>query len=520
MAPTPLQLVNVDPVFAGVVIAYFAVVLAIGYYGYKTTNTEEDFLVAGRNVGPLVGGATLSATQMSAGTLVGTFGLHYLLGFGFVWIWPGLWAGWIVSLVLVAPQMRRFGRVTVPDFVAERYGDDGADGDYSRAIGATLIVLAYTVYLSAQFTAGGLVFQTILGVAPEIGMFVMVMTAVAYTSIGGMRASILTDFVQAVVMAVAVLVAIPLSLHFIGGISMINAIFQSYNPSFVGQALSTADIVGFMAAFGFSIAAAPYEITRIYSMKDEKTVRQAIGITLIFQAIIGTSVAVLGVSMRVLFPNLSTPDLASVVMSLNVLGPILGAMLIAAVFSAILSTVDSIMIVSGAGLAHDIYGKLINTDATERQKLWANRIAVFILGTLPFILALNSGLLGGLVQLIVVLQASMMGGMFFAPLVLGLHWRRANTLGGVAGMVGGFFTVLFWHIGTEIVSVVPESVTTVITDPVIPGVAVSLLLVVFVSLATGKPSDRTLAPFFDDVAGGAATDGGEEPRSDGGVDDE
>jgi len=231
-------------------------------------------------------------------------------------------------------------------------------------------------------------------------------------------------------------------------------------------------------------------------------------------------VAVLGVSMRVLFPNLSTPDLASVVMSLNVLGPILGALLIAAVFSAILSTVDSIMIVSGAGLAHDIYGKLINTEATERQKLWANRIAVFALGVLPFLLALNSGLLGGLVQLIVILQASMMGGMFFMPLVLGLHWKRANTLGGVSGMVGGFFTVLFWHIGTKIYSVVPESITTVVTDPVIPGVAVSLILVVGVSLATGKPSKRTLAPFFDDVAEERPAGRREASRTDGGTEED
>lgn len=501
-----MAVISLSPIFIGTVLVYFAVIIGIGYYGFMTTKDEEDFLVAGRSIGPLVGGATLSATQMSAGTLVGTFGLHYLLGFGFIWIWPGLWAGWIVSLILVAPQMRRFGRVTVPDFVAARYGDDGADGDYSRAIGAILIVLAYTVYLSAQFTAGGLVFQTLLGIAPEIGMFIMVMTAVLYTSIGGMRASILTDFVQAVVMAVAVLVAIPLAMHFIGGVGAIDALFQSYQPSFVGQALSTADIVGFMAAFGFSIAAAPYEITRIYSMKDEKTVRQAIGITLIFQTIIGTSVAVLGVSMRVLFPNLSNPDLASVVMSITVLGPILGALLICAVFSAILSTVDSVMIVSGAGLAHDIYGKLINRDATERQKLWANRISVFVLGTIPFLLALNSGLLGGLVQLIVVLQASMMGGMFFVPLVFGLHWRRANTAGGIAGMVAGFTTVLLWHIGTDIVPVVPESVSTVITDPVIPGVLASFVALVAVSLATGEPSRRTLAPFFDDVA---VADGGD-----------
>jgi len=498
---------TLDPLFVATVFVYFSVVLGIGYYGFVKTEDEADFLVAGRSVGPIVGGATLSATQMSAGTLVGTFGIHYLLGFGFIWIWPGLWAGWIVSLLLVAPQMRKFGRLTVPDFIAVRYADDGADGQRARAIGALLIVLAYTVYLSAQFTAGGLIFQTLLGIQVEVGMFVMVLTAVLYTSIGGMRASIFTDFFQAVVMATGVLIAIPLALSFTGGIAGLDALFASFNPSFVGQALSTADIVGFMAAFGFSIAAAPYEITRIYSMRDAKTVRQAIGITLIFQAIIGTSVALLGVSMRVLFPNLSTPDLASVIMSLNVLGPILGALLISAVFSAILSTVDSVMIVSGAGLAHDIYIELFNPDATQRQRVWANRIAVFVLGLVPFVLALNKGLLGGLVQLIVVLQASMMGGMFFVPLVFGLHWKRANTWGGIAGMVVGFATVVLWHIGTEIYSWVPASVTDVIGDPVIPGVLMSFVALVAVSLATGAPSSRTIAPFFDDVE--TAADGGE-----------
>lgn len=498
---------NLSPLFLGTVVVYFLVILGIGYYGYTKTKDEEDFLVAGREIGPLVGGATLSASQMSAGTLVGTFGVHYLLGFGFIWIWPGLWAGWIVSLLLVAPQMRRFGRVTVPDFIAARYRDDGADGNYSRAIGAILIVLAYTVYLSAQLTGGGIVFQSMFGLDPEIGIIAMALTAVFYTAIGGMRASMLTDFVQAIIMAVAVVVALPLAFTFVGGLGTVNAIFQSFNPSFVGQALSTQEIVGFMAAFGFSIAAAPYEITRIYSMRDEKTVRQAIGITLIFQAIIGTSVALLAVYMRVMFPALSNPDLASVIMSLNVLGPILGALLISAIFSAILSTVDSVMIVSGAGLAHDIYVKLFNPDATERQKLWANRISIGILGLIPLVLALNRGLVGDLVQFIVVLQASMMGAMFFMPLVLGLHWKRVTTAGGVAGMVFGFSTVIIWHVGTEIYSFIPESLAA--NDPVIPGVLVSFLVMVVVSYATGKPSRKSLAPFFDDVT---VTDGGTDER--------
>ncbi|WP_266083247.1 sodium:solute symporter family protein [Haladaptatus caseinilyticus] len=504
-----MALTGVSPLFIGTVVVYFLVILGIGYYGYIRTTDEEDFLVAGREIGPVVGGATLSATQMSAGTLVGTFGIHYLLGFGFIWIWPGLWAGWIVSLLLVAPQMRRFGRVTVPDFIAVRYGDDGANGNYSRAIGAILIVIAYTVYLSAQVTGGGIIFQSILGLDPEIGIITMALIAVFYTSIGGMRASILTDFVQAIIMAVAVVIALPLSFTFVGGLGTVNAIFQSFNPSFVGQALSTQEIVGFMAAFGFSIAAAPYEITRIYSMKDEKTVRQAIGITLIFQSIIGTSVALLAIYMRIMFPALSNPDLASVIMSLNVLGPILGALLVCAIFSAILSTVDSVMIVSGAGLAHDIYVQLFNPDASERQKVWANRIAIAILGLIPLALALNRGLVGDLVQLIVVLQASMMGAMFFMPLVLGLHWRRATTAGGVAGMIFGFSTVVIWHVGTEILSYIPESLAGY--DPVIPGVIVSFIVMVTISYATKKPSPESLAPFFDNVV---SVDGGSDSDQD------
>lgn len=488
---------GVGPLFIATMAVYFLVIIGIGYYGFATTEDEEDFLVAGRNIGPLVGGATLSATQMSAGTLVGTFGVHYLLGVSFVWIWPGLWAGWIVSLLLVAPQMRRFGRVTVPDFIAERYGDDGANGAYTRAIGAFLIVSAYTVYLTAQYTAGGLIFQSLLGISQNLGMLILVAVVLVYTAFGGMRASALTDFVQAVIMATAVVVAIPLSMHFIGGFGAIESIFQSYQPEFVGMALSTKEIAGFMAAFGFSMAAAPYEITRIYSMRDEKTVRQAIGITLIFQAIIGTSVAILGASMRILFPELSTPDLASVIMSLNVLGPILGALLISAVFSAVMSTVDSVMIVSAAGLAHDIYGKLINPDASQKQLIWANRLAVLVLGAVPLGLALFKGLLGGLVQFIVVLQASMMGGMFFMPLVLGLHWPRANTIGGIGGMIAGFATVLLWHILGSVMSVIPSNLAA--WDPVIPGVIVSFVTVVGLSYLTGKPSEKSLEPFFEDA---------------------
>jgi len=494
---------GVSTLFLVTVAVYFAVILGIGYYGFTKTHDEEDFLVAGREIGPLVGAATLSATQLSAGTFVGLVGIHYLTGVSFIWEWPWLWAGWIVSLVFIAPQLRRFGELTVPDFLAVRYGDDGADGSRVRALGAVLIVVAYTVYISAQYTAAGLVFQSIFGVSNEIGIVLMVVAVVIYTVIGGMRASMLTDFVQLIVMLTGAFIALPLILDLVGGIGQLNAMLSSVDPKLVGWHWTPVEVSTIGMAFGFSLAAAPNEIVRIYSMRDEQTVRTAIGLTLLFQVVIATGMAVIGMAMYVLFPNLGTADLASIIMSVEVLGPILGALLISAVLSAMLSTVDSIMIVSASGIAHDLYAELINPDATERQKLWANRLAIVFLGLIPLVTAFNPDLVGGLVQLIVLLQASMMGGMFFITILLGLHWRRATTEGGVVAMVGGLVTVIAWHLGRDAGTITgfPAQL-----DPVIPGIAVSLVLLVAVSLATSPPSQESLERFFDLGGPGVTSD--------------
>ncbi len=95
-------------------------------WGYFHTKTEDDFLAAGRSIGPWVGGAVLAATQISAGTFVGTLGRHYLTGVSWVWIWFGVWAGWVISAMFVAPKLRRFGALTVADYVGKRFASEGA----------------------------------------------------------------------------------------------------------------------------------------------------------------------------------------------------------------------------------------------------------------------------------------------------------------------------------------------------------------------------------------------------------
>ena len=97
-----------------VLVSYFAAVVTLAWLGYRRTRTEADFIVAGRSLGALLGGATLAATQISAGTLVGTVGLHYLAGVSFAWAWPGAWLGWFVAAVFVAPKLQAAGVMTIP----------------------------------------------------------------------------------------------------------------------------------------------------------------------------------------------------------------------------------------------------------------------------------------------------------------------------------------------------------------------------------------------------------------------
>jgi Na+/proline symporter len=295
-------------------------------------------------------------------------------------------------------------------------------------------------------------------------------------------------------MTVGAIIAIPILLGHIGGVGELELMLTSLNPAYVGWAMTPLEVGTIAAAFGFGMLGAPYEIVRIYSMRDEQTVRYAIGATLIFQILIATGVAVVGMGMRVLYPQLTSPDLASVIMSIDVLGPILGALVIGAVLSAMLSTVDSIMIVSAGAIAHDIYGKLLNPEASERRKLYANRLAVIFVGVVPFFLALYGDLLDRLVQFIVVLQAAIIGATFSMPLLLGLHWDRMNTPGTFIGMFLGFVTVLAWHFSIEggvITGVLAQ------IDPVIPGVILCLVGMIVGSYVTSRPSAEALEPFFD-----------------------
>ncbi|WP_047151760.1 sodium:solute symporter family protein [Aneurinibacillus tyrosinisolvens] len=472
---------EVSSTFYVVLVIYFVVILGIGIWAGRTNKDSEDFLVAGRSIGPLVGGAAFAATQMSAGTFVGTLGVHYMTGGSFLWIWAGLWMGWLVAATLVGPKFQSFKGLTVPDYVGTRFNSKAA-----RAISALLILIAYTVLLTAQYQAGGNIFQTLFGIPFIWGAIITVGITLLYTMKGGMRATAYSDFVQAVIMAGCFFAVLPLLFQEAGGSEFVGKFLTELNPKITGWHFGFKDLLGFGASFGFAMAAAPYELARMYTLRDKRTVKLAIGFSFIFQAIVGISVAAAGMAVRTLFPYMATPDIASTIMAINIMPPVIGSLIILAILSAIMSTVSGVMMVSASAFSHDFYATMIKPNATDQERIKVNRIAILVLGIIPIFLALKKF---DIVQFIVTLQASLTASFFFATVVLGLNWKRGTAAGAIVSMILGFFTALFWYIAGK-----PFGLS-----EVIPGVAVSLLSFVIVSLFTKPVPKEALQPFFDDV---------------------
>lgn len=464
-----------------VFLGYFAVVFFIGWLALRATHDEKDYWIAGGNLGWVLGGGTLAATHTSAGTFIGTIGVMYTAGWSFGWIVLTIPAAyWFVAAVL-APRFTRVRELTLPAFLQTRY--------YSRnirALSAVIILVATTVYIQAQIVAGGLIANTVFGVPTWWGMVGFTFILLAYTVVGGMIAVVYTDLVQMVIMVVGTVLAVPLAIRQVGGVDALFTHVVAVNPAeFHWGALPAVLLFTMSLSFMLGSVATPEKLIRLYAMKDMPTIRRGILFAIIVATGLNLLVFVLSLVAVILFPALPTGDLAMPMIARSVLPATLGAVLLAAVTAAMMSTVDSLLIVAGSALSHDIYQTLIDPDASPKRKMWVDRLGVVSVGTVPVLLLLSGVGEGELVQFIVLLFTALMAASFFMPVVGGVLWRRATREGAAAAMIGGVFATFLWKgLGSPNI------------DPVLPGFLTSAALLIGVSLVTPRPPEEAVAPYF------------------------
>lgn len=461
-----------------VFVAYFIVMLAIGYWAWSRTKNLDDFVLGGRSLGPFPTALSAGASDMSGWLLLGLPGLAYASGLEAGWVALGLfigsWANWRFMAQPLREATERYNNsLTLPDYFANRFPQLGRTLRFSSAL---LILLFFLFYTSSGLVAGGKLFVSVLDINYQTAVTIGLFAIVAYTMFGGFLAVTWTDVIQALLMMSA-LVALPLLAFQDLGVEQMIAQMQNKNINILnaftdqgGEPLGIIAIVSMMG-WGLGYFGQPHILARFMAIKSSSEMSRSrhIAVSWCFITLL-CSLAIGWVGVAYL-PNL-TGDVEKIFIELIYLltHPLVAGLLLASILAAIMSTADSQLLVASSALSNDVYKVLIK-NASSKQLVWVGRFAVVAVAFVAWLLALNpnSSVLG-----LVSYAWAGFGAAFGPVLLLSLFWPRLSALGTLAGMLGGAFTVIYW-----------KTLSGGIFDlyEIIPGIVVNLVACTVVSLA-------------------------------------
>ena len=436
----------VNPLYLGTFVAYLIVVLAIGAWGYSKTNDVDDFWVYGRDLGPWLATWSYVANFVSAVAVVGFIGAIYDVGYAVMaGISFGLMLG-ISCLYFVVHKVRELGQVTLPDLIVHITGRE-----WARPVAAVILLGNAWLYLVMQLVGASILVTTITGVPYEYMVWVIGFVFVAYTVMGGLVSVAWTDLIQGVVMYSMVALALAFLAFDLGGITAINAQFAAQNPANVaplGDGVYTVvGIVGSMVAFFGTVFTSQSNIIRINATRDVKTAKFHLAAAGVLLGVFEVMLVLLGGATSVALNNaglsLGAVDEAFPVLITEYLPPEVGALVILAAMSAILSTTDTRLHATGVTTARDIYGYFAD-DPSDERNLSVSRTATVAFGFAATVVAVDPP---GAIISIYELRAVLLTCAFLLPVYVGLYWRGVEGRAVIASMVTGTAFGLAWRFG-------------------------------------------------------------------------
>ncbi|TWV82891.1 sodium/proline symporter PutP [Moraxella sp. VT-16-12] len=476
---------------------YFMGMIAIGVYAYfKQKNDVEGYMLGGRTLSPAVAALSAGASDMSGWLLLGLPGYMYASGIVSFWIAGGLTVGAFINYLLVAPRLRVYteladNAVTLPDYFSNRFNDTS---HLLRIMSAVVIIVFFTVYTAASLVGGGKLFESSLGLSYDMGLWVTAGVVVAYTLFGGFLAVSLTDFVQGVIMLVAMILVPIVAFGDVGGLSAGIETARSVNPELF-NIMSGVSIMGAisLAAWGLGYFGQPHIIVRFMALRSHKDVPVACGIGMSWMILSLVGALMVGLSGIAYIHNhnmeLSDPETIFLVFSQLLFHPLISGFLLAAILAAIMSTISSQLLVASSSLTRDIYKLFLDKEASESRQVMVGRVSVIAVALVAILFASdkNSSVLA------LVSHAWAGFGAAFGPLVLlSLMWKRMNRNGALAGMIVGALTVIVWVYGGFEIGGKPANDA---IYSIMPGFLASAITTVVVSLMTTSPSQAICDKF-------------------------
>ena len=470
-------------------IVYTVGIIATGLYSSRRRKkTTDDFVLANRELGPWASALSASASSESGWVMLGLVGEAYLFGFAAFWIVPGIAAGYLFNWYVIADRLRRStaasGAVTLPQYVMHRYGKDSAA---LRFISATIIGLAMLAYVAAQMNAAGKTFEATFSVSYLWGVLFGAVIILTYTITGGFRAICWTDVVQATFMVIA-LIGMPIILIAeLGGYGEFLSQAHQVDPEILSFSYGKAGfaMLGFvlgLLGIGLGYPGQPHVLSRFMAAKNTDTVKSGARIALVWMVLAYLGAIFFGFFARIYYHGggLADPEKALPTACTELLPPIIGGFVVAAIVSAICSTADSQLIVVSSTISRDILpvfrrqGRQHSEPEEYRRVQWTDRLWLIILGVIAVALSATESR----VIFDFVLYAWAGLGASFGPVVLlGLLWKKANKAGAIAGMLTGLIVTVAWYNIPVLKGALYE---------LVPAFLLSLLMVVIASLVTSS----------------------------------
>jgi sodium/proline symporter len=473
-------------------VIYIVSMMALGVVAYRATHGLSDYLLGGRRLGSGVAALSAGASDMSGWLLLGLPGAVYASGLNQAWLAVGLACGAYLNWQLVARRLRRYtaaagDAITLPDYLENRFADRTR---LLRVIAATVILLFFAFYTASGLVAGAKLLESTFGVGYTVALFSGAAVIMAYTFMGGFLAVAWTDFAQGLLM-LAALIGLPwAAVDALGGwhatTSAVGAIDPGYN-----HALHDVGVIGIisMLAWGLGYFGQPHILVRFMALRSEHHVPAARLIAISWM-VVGLFGALLtgyaGLAYADANPGLVAAPFDSekifLVLTRALATPGLAGVLLAAVLAAVMSTIDSQLLVASSALSEDIYKPFIHPAASSRELVWVGRGAVLAVALAALVIARSpdSRVLG-----LVAYAWGGFGAAFGPVILLSLFWRTMTAVGAMAGMVVGAVTVIVWR---------PLSGGIFELFEIVPGFLLGGLAVVLGSLA-GRPSAGVVATF-------------------------
>lgn len=503
-------------IMLGTIIAYMFMMLFIGISAAGKSKTSSDFYLGGRKLGPLVTAMSAEASDMSGWLLMGLPAVAMMGGLAEAsWTAIGLAVGTYLNWLIVAKRLRVYSHkieaFTLPDFFAKRFGDKSK---ILTTVAALFIIVFFIPYTASGFAACGKLFNSLFGIDYMAAMLLSAAVIILYCTLGGFLAASTTDFVQSIIMTIALFVVVGFSEGLVSGFDVVFAnvgqldgfldLFKGHNVAAGTQGSYGALPVASTIAWGLGYFGMPHILLRFMAIEDKnklKLSRRVASVWVVISMAVAVLIGVIGYSLMkngIIGPYSDSSAAETIIVDISkhlskfgFVPAITAGIILAGILASTMSTADSQLLAAASSVSQNLVQETFGIKMSQKASMRLARISVIVISIIAIFLAKDPN--SSVFRIVSFAWAGF--GAAFGPLMLcALFWKRANKYGAIAGMISGGAMVFIWKF------VIRTNFAGTILDiyELLPAFIVGILVTIVVSLVTQAP-EKELIDTFEEV---------------------